>query len=71
MSTELLELYNPIKKNNITLNKRFIISYEQGYTNWYVSEFYKYFHKKLLDNINLDIEYISIFLEHLKDLLSR
>jgi hypothetical protein len=41
----------------------YIISYEQGYYNWYVSEFYKYFHKKLEDKLNTHLEYepISIF----------
>ena len=40
--------------------EKLIISYDQGYSNWYVSEFYKYFHKKLLENVNIHIEYIPL-----------
>jgi hypothetical protein len=39
---------------------KLIISYEQGYNNWYVSEFYKYFHKKLSEITNIQFEYISL-----------
>lgn len=37
-----------------------IISYEQGYHNWYISEFYKFFHKKLEENYNIHFKYIPI-----------
>jgi hypothetical protein len=39
---------------------KLIISYEQGYHNWYVSEFYKYFHKKLSEITNIQFEYVSL-----------
>jgi hypothetical protein len=39
---------------------KLIISYEQGYNNWYVSEFYKYFHNKLSEITNIQFEYISL-----------
>lgn len=39
---------------------KLIISYEQGYNNWYVSEFYKYFHKKLSEITNIQFEYVSL-----------
>ena len=38
---------------------KLIISYEQGYNNWYVSEFYKYFHNKLSEITNIQFEYIN------------
>ncbi len=39
---------------------KLIISYEQGYNNWYVSEFYKYFHKRLSEITNIQFEYVSL-----------
>lgn len=39
---------------------KLIISYEQGYHNWYVSDFYKFFHKKLLSETNIELEYQSL-----------
>jgi hypothetical protein len=40
---------------------KLIISYEYGYTNWYVSEFYKYFHSKIVDqNKNITFEYMPL-----------
>lgn len=39
---------------------KIIISYDVGYTNWYVSEFYKYFHQKLITETNLVIEYVPL-----------
>jgi hypothetical protein len=42
------------------MKKKLIISYEQGYNNWYVSEFYKYFHKKIADNSDIDYQYMSL-----------
>lgn len=35
-----------------------IISYDGGYNNWYVSEFYKYFHKKFQEQVNVNLKYI-------------
>jgi len=45
------------------MNSEYIISYEQGYNDWYVSEFYKYFHNSIQSklNINLTYEPISLF----------
>jgi hypothetical protein len=37
-----------------------IISYEQGYHNWYVSEFYKYFHNKITQETNVKLTYLPI-----------
>lgn len=46
---------------------KLIISYELGYNNWYVSEFYKYFHTRIAEeNKNITFEYVS-----LKDLATR
>ena len=42
------------------MKKKLIISYEPGYHNWYVGEFYKYFHKMLTDNTDIEFEYISL-----------
>jgi hypothetical protein len=42
------------------MKKKLIISYEQGYDNWYISEFYKYFHSKLSDNSDIEFEYMSL-----------
>lgn len=39
---------------------KLIISYEQGYSNWYISEFYKFFQKKLEENFNIKFEYLPI-----------
>lgn len=40
---------------------KIIISYDLGYTNWYVSEFYQYFHKKIIENNpKINFEYISL-----------
>jgi hypothetical protein len=39
---------------------KLIISYEQGYNNWYVSEFYKFFHKKLMNETNIEFEYMPL-----------
>jgi hypothetical protein len=38
----------------------YIISYEFGYHDWYVSEFYKFFHKNLEEKMNMKFEYMSI-----------
>lgn len=40
--------------------EKLIISYDQGYNNWYVSEFYRYFHGKLLENTNIKIEFVPL-----------
>jgi hypothetical protein len=46
---------------------KLIISYELGYHNWYVSEFYRYFHNKIAEqNKNITFEYLS-----LKDLATK
>ena len=42
------------------MKKKLIISYEYGYTNWYVSEFYKFFHSKLVEETDIEFEYISL-----------
>ena len=42
------------------MKKKLIISYEQGYHNWYVSEFYKFFHKKIEFDTEFELEYISL-----------
>lgn len=42
------------------INSDYIISYEFGYQDWYVSEFYKYFHKKLEDYLKIKLDYFSI-----------
>jgi hypothetical protein len=40
---------------------KYIISYDFGYSDWYVSEFYKYFHLRLIqDNPNLTFEYLPL-----------
>lgn len=40
---------------------KLIISYELGYNNWYVSEFYKYFHTRIAEeNRNITFEYVSL-----------
>lgn len=36
---------------------KYIISYEQGYNDWYVSEFYKYFHKNLEEKLGTQLDY--------------
>lgn len=38
----------------------YIISYEHGYSNWYVSEFYKFFHKRLEETLGITFEYRSL-----------
>jgi hypothetical protein len=48
------------------MKKKLIISYEQGYNNWYVTEFYKYFHSKLSDNFSIDFEYVPLHVLCLK-----
>ena len=35
------------------MKKKLIIAYEYGYDNWYVSEFYKFFHSKLVDEFDI------------------
>lgn len=42
------------------MKKKLIIAYEQGYSNWYVSEFYRYFHNKLMDDYDIEFEYVSL-----------
>lgn len=42
------------------MKKKLIISYELGYHNWYVSEFYKYFHSKLIEESDIELEYITL-----------
>lgn len=37
-----------------------IISYDLGYPNWYVSEFYKFFHNFLNTKLNVDIKYVPL-----------
>ena len=37
-----------------------IISYDKGYNNWYVSEFYEFFHKKFQEQVNVRLKYVSI-----------
>ena len=39
---------------------KYTIAYEQGYTNWYVSEFYKYFHIKLEEKTGIKFNYIRM-----------
>jgi hypothetical protein len=39
---------------------KLIIDYEFGYHNWYVSEFYKFFHKRLSETTNINLEYMSL-----------
>jgi hypothetical protein len=39
---------------------KYIIAYEQGYTNWYVSEFYKFFHKKIEEKTGITFQYLSL-----------
>lgn len=39
---------------------KIIISYDVGYTNWYVSEFYEYFHQKLVEVSNIKIVYVPL-----------
>jgi len=45
---------------------KLIISYDIGYNNWYVSEFYKFFHQTLLETSMVKFEYVP-----LKDLAIR
>jgi hypothetical protein len=45
---------------------KLIISYDIGYNNWYVSEFYKFFHQALLETSMVKFEYVP-----LKDLAIR
>lgn len=40
--------------------EKLIISYEQGFTNWYISEFYKYFHSKIILETEIKFEYLPI-----------
>lgn len=40
--------------------EKLIISYDFGYHNWYVGEFYKYFHEKIVENENVNLEYIHL-----------
>lgn len=40
--------------------EKLIISYDFGYSNWYVGEFYKYFHHKLIETQNIDLEYVHL-----------
>jgi hypothetical protein len=42
------------------MKKKLVISYDQGYNNWYVSEFYKFLHKKLDSENNFEFEYVSL-----------
>lgn len=42
------------------MKKKLIIAYEYGYDNWYVSEFYKFFHSKLVDEFDIEFEYFSL-----------
>lgn len=43
------------------MQTKFIISYDLGYTDWYVSEFYKYFHSRLVqENSNAVFEYLPL-----------
>jgi hypothetical protein len=42
------------------MNDKYIISYSHGYNDWYVSEFYKYFHKRLEEETNINLEYIPL-----------
>lgn len=45
------------------MNTDYIISYDQGYQDWYVTEFYKYFHKELEKTLHTTFQYepIEIF----------
>lgn len=38
----------------------YIISYEQGYDDWYVSEFYKYFHQQIEEKLKVNFTYETI-----------
>jgi hypothetical protein len=38
----------------------YIISYDFGYQNWYVSEFYKFFHHKIEEKTKIKFEYMTI-----------
>jgi hypothetical protein len=40
--------------------EKLIISYDFGYNNWYVSEFYKYFHEKVSQTKNINLEYVHL-----------
>jgi len=40
--------------------KDYTISYSSGWPDWYVSEFYKFFHKKLEEKTGIDFEYIEL-----------
>lgn len=37
-----------------------IISYDYGYNDWYVTEFYKFFHKKLNEILNVNIKFVPL-----------
>jgi hypothetical protein len=40
---------------------KIIISYDLGYKNWYVSEFYQYFHRRIIENYpEIKFEYIPL-----------
>lgn len=39
---------------------KYVISYDHGYHDWYVSEFYKYFHHRLIDETNAELEFIPL-----------
>lgn len=41
-------------------DKKYIISFSVGYNNWYVSNFYKYFHQELISKYGDIFEYIPI-----------
>lgn len=41
-------------------SNKYIISYSHGYNDWYTSEFYKYFHKRLIEETNINIEFIPL-----------
>lgn len=39
---------------------KYIISYDLGYHDWYVSEFYKYFHNRLISDSKVDVEFVPL-----------
>jgi len=41
-------------------SNKYVISYDLGYHDWYVSEFYKYFHHRLIDEANVEIEFVPL-----------
>jgi len=41
-------------------SNKYVISYDSGYTDWYVTEFYKYFHNRLINETNVEIEFIPL-----------